>query len=168
METTLGCDPFDKEDWMQDDISVSTPPQDFVICSTPVSSGKRKSDFHNPVPKRTPPMNCEKGKSTSDVTPTTPNTSTCRLPEPCPLPSTYSRKTTEAIEQGNLLGTAKTRLLREAATFYFGICSGRCCSSDYVTIAKTLCREYPQLKDKMAPNGEYWVINCCSVELICI
>ena len=69
----------------------------------------------------------------------------------------------DAIEREDLLGTAKTRMLREAATFYFGACSGRC-ASDYITIAKTLCREYPQLRDKMPMNGEYWVSCSYSVE----
>ena len=43
-------------------------------------------------------------------------------------------------------------MLREAAIYYFGVCSGG--ASDYTTIAKTLCREYPQLKDKMGILGK--------------
>lgn len=53
----------------------------------------------------------------------------------------------QAIEQGQLTGNTKTRLLREAAMFYFGICCGGS-STEYITIAKTLCKEYPELKDK--------------------
>ena len=55
------------------------------------------------------------------------------------------------------MGNMKTRLLREAAMFYFGICSGGS-STEYITIAKTLCKEYPELKDKKPViEGEYWV-----------
>ena len=43
--------------------------------------------------------------------------------------------------------------------FYFGICSGGS-SSEYITMAKTLCKEYPELKDKKPViEGEYWVSN---------
>ena len=63
----------------------------------------------------------------------------------------FHKKTIDAIEQGNLLGTAKTRLLREATTYYyFGVCSGG--ASDYITIPK------------MPTNREYWVSYCCSVK----
>lgn len=166
MATTLNSDPLDKENWPEDDLydlSVSSPPQDLVISSTPVPPLKRKQDFPDPVPKRKPTLNPDKENRDPDKTPTRPDTSVRRLPEPCPLPNTFSRKTIDAIERGDLLGTAKTRMLREAATFYFGVCSGRC-ASDYITVAKTLCREYPQLRDKMPTNGEYWVSCCCRVE----
>ena len=161
MATTLNSDPFDKGNCLEDDLcdlSVSPPPpQDLLISSTPVPPLKRKQDFPDPVPKRKPTLSPDKENHDPDKTPTRPDTSvSCRLPEPCLLPNTFSRKTTDAIERGDLLGTAKTRMLREAATFYFGVCSGRC-SSDYITIAKTLCKEYPQLRDKMPTNGEYWV-----------
>ena len=46
----------------------------------------------------------------------------CTLPDPRPLPTTFSKKTLQAIEKGNLSGNAKTRLLREAALFYYGLC----------------------------------------------
>ena len=40
--------------------------------------------------------------------------------------------------------------------FYFGICSGG--SAEYITV-KTLCKEYPELKDKKpVVEGEYWAI----------
>ena len=119
---------MDKEDWLGDDLSVSTPPpQDLVISSTPVPPLKHKYDYSDPIPKRKPPMNPDKKKCDPDKTPTRPDTSVCRLPEPYTLPNTYSEKTIEVIEQGDSVGTAKTRLLREAATFYFGVCSGHCC-----------------------------------------
>lgn len=159
-------DPLGKEEWLEDDLcdlSVSSPPQDLVMASTPVPPLKRKQDFPDPVPKRKLTLSPDKENRDPDKTPTRPDTSVCRLPEPCPLPNTFSRKTMDAIERGELLGTAKTRMSREAAAFYFGVCSGRC-SSDYITIAKTLCKEYPQLKDKMPTNGEYWVSYCCSME----
>ena len=158
-------DPVGKEEWLDNlsDLSVSSPPQDLVKTSTPVPPLKRKQDFPDPVPKRKRALSPDKENHDPDKTPTRPDTSVCRLPEPCPLPNTFSRKTMDAIERGELLGTAKTRMLREAATFYFGVCSGRY-SSDYITIAKTLCKEYPQLKDKMPTNEEYWVSYRCSVE----
>ena len=81
---------------------------------------KRKQDFPDPVPKRKPTLNPDKENRDPDKTPTRPDTSVRRLPELCPLPNTFSRKTIDAIERGDLLGTAKTRMLREAATFYFG------------------------------------------------
>ena len=59
---------------------------------------------------------------------------TQRLPDPCPLPNSFSRITHQAIEQGQLSGNMKTRLLREAVMFYFGICSGGS-STEYITIA---------------------------------
>ena len=84
-----------------------------------------------------------------------------KLPDPCPLPTTFSKKTRQAIETGNISGNAKTRLLREAALFYYSLCDG--CntgvSSTYVTIARALCAEYPQLRDKRPINGQYWVSN---------
>ena len=143
MATTLNFDPLDKDNWLGDDLSVSTtPPQDLVSSSTPVPPLKRKYDYPDPVPKRKPPMNPDKENCDPDKMPTRPDTSVCRLPKLCPLPITISQKTIEAIEQGDLVGTAKTRLLREAATVYFGVCFG-CCSLDFITITKELCREYP-------------------------
>ena len=163
MAAKHNLDPSDK-DQLGNDLSVSTPPpKDLITSSTPVPPLRQKYDCPDPVPKEKPPVNPDKEECDPDDMPTKPGTSVRYLPEPCPVPTTFSRKTMEAIEKGALVGNAKIRLLREAGMFYFGVCSGRC-SSDYITIAKTLCREYPQLRDKMARNGEYWVSNCCSVE----
>ncbi len=159
MAATLNSDPLDGENLLEDDLcdlGMSSPSQDLVISSTPVPPLKRKQDFPDPAPKRKQTLSPDKENRDPDKTPTRSNTSVRRLPEPCPLPSSFSQKTIDAIERGDLLGTAKTRMLREAATFYFGICSGRY-FSDYTTIAKTLCKEYPQLRDKMPTNDGYWV-----------
>ena len=82
-----------------------------------------------------------------------------KFPDPFPLPTTFSKKTHQAIEKGNISGTSKTRLLREAAHFYYSLCDGSnpVASSTYVAIGQALCAEYPQLKDKKPTKGEYWV-----------
>ncbi len=81
------------------------------------------------------------------------------FPEPCPVPprSSFSKRTCQAIDKGNITGNAKLRLLREAAMYYYSL-TGENTSTPYVTIAKTLCTKYLQLKDKKPPiPGEYWV-----------
>ncbi len=79
-----------------------------------------------------------------------------RLPDPCPLPNSLTPKTKQAVEQGELAGHIKLRLLREASCFYQGICP-QPTATEYVTMAKTLCQKYPQLQDKRPINGESWV-----------
>ena len=113
-----------------------TPPR--VISAT--TSSKRKGEDFEPESKRkraaySDEDNCEPSKP---VIPVVPAETRC-LPDPCPLPNSFSRITRQAIEQGKLTGNAKTRLLQEAAMFYFGICSGGS-STEYITIAKTLCQ----------------------------
>ena len=142
------------------EVTVSTPPR--VISSTTTSS-KWKGEHSEPEPKRKCVANqnkdnCEPSKQVVPVV----QPETRRLPDPCPLPNSFSGIARQAIEQGQLTGNMKTRLLREAAMFYFGICSGGS-SSEYITMAKTLCKEYPELKDKKPViEGEYWVSNCQS------
>ena len=79
-----------------------------------------------------------------------------RLPVPCPLPTNFTKQVTNAIKNNQLKGVMKTRLLRQAAVFYWGLCP-RPTHDEYVTMAVTLCENFPQLKDKKPINGAYWV-----------
>ena len=141
------------------DLEVSTP---LRVVSTPMPC-KRKGEHSEPEPKRKPVAHQDKENRELNiqVIPVVP-TATRRLLDPCPVPNSFSRVTLQAIEKKQLKGNLKTRLLREAAMFYFGICSGGL-SSEYITIAKTLCKEYPELKDKKPViEGEYWASYCQS------
>ena len=73
--------------------------------------------------------------------------SDCRLPDPCPVPTVFSKKTMVAIQSSQLEGTKKLALLREASLYYYGYCQNPT-SDEYSTMAKMLCEQYPQLKDK--------------------
>ena len=80
-----------------------------------------------------------------------------RLPHPCPLPNTFSVETVEAEEQGKMVGCNKFRMLREACSFYQGICPNPT-PSEYTIMLQTLCDRFPQIKDKLPENDdEYWV-----------
>lgn len=79
-----------------------------------------------------------------------------RLPVPCPFPSTLTKATLEAIANEQLMGNMKIRLLREAATYYHGLCP-RPNQTEYTSMAQMLCEKCPQLRDKMPRNNEYWV-----------
>ena len=79
-----------------------------------------------------------------------------RLPVPCPLPTNFTKQVTNAIKNNQLKGVMKTRLLRQAAVFYWGLCP-RPTHGEYITMAVTLCENFPQLKDKKPINGAYWV-----------
>lgn len=122
---------------------------DTYIEGTP-SSRKRLSDFESPVVKK---KLFDGEKSTLDVS-CAPTTS--HLPNPCPLPTTFTKKTNEACEKNQLLGTKKLAFLREASIYYYGLCPNPT-SAEYITMAKTLCHKYPQLKDKISSEGQYWV-----------
>lgn len=54
-----------------------------------------------------------------------------------------------------MIGCNKFRMLREACSFYRGICPNPT-PSEYVIMAQTLCEKFPQIKDKLAKNEEYW------------
>ena len=62
-------------------------------------------------------------------------------------------------------------LLREAVTFYKGICPNPT-SEEYTAMAKTLCHEYPELKDKGGLMCMYvicdHVIYCPMSLILCI
>ena len=79
-----------------------------------------------------------------------------RLPVPCPVPATFTPDVLRAIENNQLLGVMKTRLLRQAAGFYWGLCP-RPTHDEYVAMSMSLCDKYPQLRDKRPPQGKYWV-----------
>ena len=70
----------------------------------------------------------------------------------------------EALERGELLGASKLRLLREASTFYHGLCP-KPTSAEYSSMAKALCTRFPQLKDKKPVSGQSWVCCCMHVDL---
>lgn len=78
-----------------------------------------------------------------------------RLPEPCPVPySSFSPDVIQAIEKDQLKGILKIRLIRQAADFYYGLCPNPN-HIEYVTMAKTLCERYPQLRDKKPVKGKF-------------
>ena len=80
-----------------------------------------------------------------------------RLPEPCPLPI-LSERTKDIISNG-IKGNNRFFLLREAVIFYEGICPHPS-PEEYTIMAKTLCHEYPELKDK---QDAYWVsVHVCN------
>ena len=80
-----------------------------------------------------------------------------RLPEPCPLPI-LSERTKDIISNG-IKGNNRFFLLREAVSFYEGICPHPS-TEEYTVIAKTLCHAYPELKDK---GDNYWVsVHVCN------
>ena len=124
---------------------------------------RQNQDFADPVPKR----NKLWAPTKRIVIPARPDTSVCCLPELCPLPNTFSRTTIDAIEQGQLLATAKTRMLRETATFYFGVYwHARLAAALWTTLPspRHCARSIPswRIKCKQMKNT-YWV-SCCSVK----
>lgn len=81
-----------------------------------------------------------------------------RLPEPCPVPTTFSKEVSRAIEDDNVTGLIKDRLKRQIGTFYYGICP-KPSPSEYTIMAKTVCQKYTQLQDKKTTR--YWVSLIC-------
>ena len=79
-----------------------------------------------------------------------------RLPSPCPIPTNFTTDITSAIAEDKLRGVLKTRLLRQAAQFYWGLCP-RPDHNEYIARASALCEKYLQLKDKKPIHGKYWV-----------
>jgi len=71
--------------------------------------------------------------------------STLCLPIPCPLSNNFSPKVISACENGQLSGNMKFAFLREAATFYHGLCP-KPTQAEYGEMAKALCDKYPSLK----------------------
>lgn len=82
---------------------------------------------------------------------------TMRLPSPCPLPTNITDDIEAALkDDSKLLGVKKMRFLRQASMFYWGLC-WRPTHDEYVTMAITLCDNYPKLRDKKPQQGKYWV-----------
>lgn len=75
-----------------------------------------------------------------------------RLPIPCPLPTSFSKRVQKSLERGILTGNVKLTFLREAFTFYFGICPEPE-PHEYDMMCATLCNKFPELKDKL-PEDE--------------
>ena len=89
-----------------------------------------------------------------------------RLPVPCPLPTVYTPAVQIAIQNDSLTGLLKLSMLRQCATFFYGVCP-RPRSYEYREMSKILCDNYPSLKDETHVNGEYWVSNIlCTYILI--
>ena len=78
---------------------------------------------------------------------------TMRLPKPCPLPTAFSPAVHLSILQNEISGNCKLKMLRESASFFYGICPFPT-PSEYLEMAKPLCDKYPLLQDI---NGAYWV-----------
>jgi len=122
------------------------------------------NNFDEPSPKRIAINNEDKGKGPAKGTcrpkMVVAEVSTLRLPVPCPLPSNFSSKVISACENDQFTGNMKLTFLREAATFYHGLCP-KPTQGEYGEMAKTLCDKYPTLKDKGATDGKYppWVRN---------
>ena len=91
-----------------------------------------------------------------------------RLPIPCPVPTVFSKHVETALHQNQLSGLVKLRMLRESAFFFFGFCPSPK-PYEYLAMAKSLCDNYPQLKDIDVPDGMYWVntINLCDLLSVC-
>ena len=76
-----------------------------------------------------------------------------RLPVPCPVPyNCFSQDVVQAIDNNQITGIFKIRLIRQAASFYCGICP-KPTHEEYMTMARTLCDRYAQLKDKKPTNN---------------
>ena len=92
-----------------------------------------------------------------------------RLPTPCPLPTVFTEDVAQAIAANKITGILKTRLERQAAAYYHGICPWPK-PSEYSNMAKTMCDKYPQLKS--SKHKEYWVsvyiyINTNYISMLC-
>ena len=75
-----------------------------------------------------------------------------RLPAQCPVPYDYFSDVIKAIDNSQITGIFKIRLIRQAASFYHGMCP-KLTHDEYVGMAKTLCDHYTQLKDKQLANN---------------
>ena len=69
-----------------------------------------------------------------------------RLPSPCPLP-TFTPIVQQGIENQKIKGNIKTRMLRESANHFYGLCP-RPTPKEYQIMSIALCDLCPQLRDK--------------------
>ena len=71
---------------------------------------------------------------------------------PCPVPyNCFSEDVVKAIDSNQIMGIFKIRLVRQATSFYCKMCP-KPTHDEYVSMAKTLCDRYVQLKDKKSAN----------------
>ncbi len=129
---------------------------DVAMCSSSSITATPKKRKYSTDDDITTPKTMRKESANGSGTLT--HISVLRLPSTCPLPtSVFTPEVLEAIkDQSKLKGLMKTRLLREASRFYWGICR-RPTHDEYVAMSIALCDEYPPLKDKKPINGKYWV-----------
>ena len=91
-----------------------------------------------------------------------------RLPDPCPLPTTFSKKVSKALESGPLAGNEKLMFLREVFTFYYGVCPNPL-PCEYDKISEALCLKYPELQDKLpVDQGKPWVSYIIFIDHSCV
>ena len=88
-----------------------------------------------------------------------------RLPNPCPLPTAFSPAVHFSILQNDISGNCKLKMLRESASFFYGICPFPN-PSEYLEMAKALCNKYPLLQDTHCSNAAYWVWYTCTCIII--
>ena len=74
-----------------------------------------------------------------------PSHSEKRLPTLCPLPA-FTPIVQQGIENNKIKGNLKTRMLRESANHYYGLCP-RPYPQEYRRMALSLCDLCPQLRD---------------------
>ena len=135
--------------------------QDDIIYVEEIMSNSFASDQHDVSPTVLKPLdNTQQSDSVVGI-PTTKSSSanqvaSKRLPVPCPVPSKFCLALEQSIQKENVSGNMKLTLIREASEFYCGICPNPT-ASEYQTMAKTLCDEFPSLKNKIPVNGAYWV-----------
>ena len=90
-----------------------------------------------------------------------------RLPIQCLVPTSFTKNVLDTIEANKLAGVMKTRLLRQAATFHWGLCPSPS-PEEYTETAVALCNKYKQLKDTMPLKGKYWVSYLFSIIAVLI
>ena len=115
---------------------------------------EEKEDLEQPEPpsKRARPEEILRVESKPIILPVV----STLLPEPCPIPTVFSEKVTEAIEKKQVNGNIKLALIREAAVFYYGICPNPS-QTQYDTMSRTLCDNFQDLKNKVVVDDCYWV-----------
>ena len=84
-----------------------------------------------------------------------------RLPNPCPIPPAFTPAVYNCIIKKEISGNLKYRMLRESASFYYGLCPDPT-PSEYQEMAKSLCNKYPMLQ--VVNCTEYWVKKCACMQ----
>ena len=115
--------------------------EDENVCVTPSPSSADIIGGHNKENIPSPPVTAQLSKW---------------LPKQCPLPSSFTPSLSKSIEEKKISGNVKLCLIRESCEFYYSICPNPT-PVEYQVMAKTLCDQYPELKNKLPINGAYWV-----------